>query len=281
MLARNQQKVQLDFEDNVAETLLITLYMKHLENQREGTAFHDPNATQLVNAIEYDFDKFDSSKTTHAGVIARAQHFDQVVTEFIEENQNPVVINLGCGLDSRAERISLATDQEVTFYSVDLPEVIEIREQLLKPNYNEHYIKGSILESEWLEGVISGHPESAFMICVEGVMMYLTDQQIEKAIKGFVANLKKGELLFDIVNVWMGKNSHRQDSVKKMKARFRSGFDNDDHFETYSNRLKLISSKRYKELARWNDGVNVIFRLIFNNIKRFSDSSRILHYRIQ
>lgn len=281
MLARNQQKVQLGFEDNVAETLLITLYMKHLENQREGAVFHDPNATQLVNAIEYDFDKFNSSKTTHAGVIARAQYFDQVVTEFIEANQNPVVINLGCGLDSRAERISLATDKEVTFYSVDLPEVIEIREQLLKPNYNEHYIKGSILETEWLEGVIGGHPESAFMISVEGVMMYLTEQQIEKAIKGFVTHLKKGELLFDIVNVWMGNNSHRQDSVKKMKARFRSGFDNDDYFETYSNKLKLISSKRYKELARWNDGVNVIFRLIFNNIKRFSDSSRTLHYRIQ
>lgn len=280
VLTQNSQKVKLKFDDEVAETLLITLYMKHLENQRENTSFHDPNASQLVNAIDYDFDKFRSSKATYAGVIARSLYFDQVITEFVDINQNPVVINLGCGLDSRAERISLASDAKVTFYSVDLPEVIEIREQLLKPNFNEHYINGSALETDWLEGIIKGHPDSAFIISIEGVMMYLTEQQIEKAMKGFVSKLRDAELLFDVVNVWMGNHSNVQDSVKKVKARFRSGFDDDHHFETYSKRLKLLSAKRYKELDRWNNGLNYFVRFILNNIKRFSESSRILHYQI-
>ena len=49
----------LKIEDAVSETLLITLYMRHLASNRPDPIIRDESASRLVAEIDYDFSKFD------------------------------------------------------------------------------------------------------------------------------------------------------------------------------------------------------------------------------
>ena len=63
------------------------------------------------------------------GCVVRSRYYDQRVESFIRLNARPVVVNVGCGLDTRFQRI--AERRNAVFYELDLPEVMAIREKLL------------------------------------------------------------------------------------------------------------------------------------------------------
>ena len=53
------EKIRITLKDNVAETLLIPLWMRAEESKRSDALFHDEISCKLVNSIDYDFSKFD------------------------------------------------------------------------------------------------------------------------------------------------------------------------------------------------------------------------------
>ena len=61
----------------------------------------------IVESIEYDYSKFDTAKMSEIGCAIRCRFFDDMVTEFVRNHKNPVIVNLGCGLDARCQRASI------------------------------------------------------------------------------------------------------------------------------------------------------------------------------
>ena len=122
-------KQKYEFKNVVAETLLIPLYMRAKESRRKGDAIlKDTMAEQLVNSIEYDYSQFDGAKMSEVGCVVRGKYFDDAIRRFILSHSHPVVVNVGCGLDTRYQRIG--NDQTAVFYELDLPEVIDLRRKL-------------------------------------------------------------------------------------------------------------------------------------------------------
>ena len=62
----------LKIEDAVSETLLITLYMRHLASNRPDPIIRDESASRLVAEIDYDFSKFDHAERSIIGTAIRA-----------------------------------------------------------------------------------------------------------------------------------------------------------------------------------------------------------------
>lgn len=137
-------KEKIDFQNVVAETLLIPLAMRARESRRRKKALlHDPLAERLVASIDYDYSKFGRAPMSALGCVIRSSLYDGKVQEFIRSRRNPVVVNVGCGLDTRYQRI---TDRRgALFYEMDLPEVIAVREKLIPPPEGDEY-----LVEEWV-----------------------------------------------------------------------------------------------------------------------------------
>lgn len=98
-------KKKYEFKSIVAETLLIPLYMRAKEIHRQDAILRDRQAEQLVESIEYDYSKFDGAKLSAVGCVVRGLYFDNAIRRFIATHRNPVVVNVGCGLDTRYQRI--------------------------------------------------------------------------------------------------------------------------------------------------------------------------------
>src|SRR3990172_5982599 len=51
----------------------------------------------------------------------RARKYDQFALEYLTRHPDSVIVNLGCGMDPRYQRID---DRELTFFDLDLPVMI-------------------------------------------------------------------------------------------------------------------------------------------------------------
>lgn len=94
-----------EFKSIVAETLLIPLYMRAKESRRNNPILYDKAAEWLADSLEYDYSQFDGAKLSEVGCVVRGWYFDCAVRRFIKAHSHPVVVNVGCGLDTRFQRI--------------------------------------------------------------------------------------------------------------------------------------------------------------------------------
>ncbi|MBU4190985.1 MAG: class I SAM-dependent methyltransferase, partial [Proteobacteria bacterium] len=99
------QAITTNITDAVADTLFIPLYMRCLETGRPDAIISDPDACRIVGSLDYDFSKYDKATRSQVGVCLRVKHFDGITRRFIDAHDDPVIVSIGCGLDSRANRL--------------------------------------------------------------------------------------------------------------------------------------------------------------------------------
>lgn len=80
----------------------------------------------------------------------RAKLIDDLISDCFSKNNKSIVLHLGCGLDSRYDRIK---KPDVDWYDVDFKEVIDIRKHFFLETDDYHLIPSSVTEKEWLEKV--------------------------------------------------------------------------------------------------------------------------------
>src|SRR5689334_8544522 len=111
----SSQKTQVHL-NGAQETLLITLYAKAVDKRSKNPILHDEKADEIVQQIDYDFSKMNSFGNDNL-IMVRAKQYDAWVQEFIKQSPNCVVLNLGCGLDTRVTRIN--PPATVSWFDVD------------------------------------------------------------------------------------------------------------------------------------------------------------------
>jgi O-methyltransferase involved in polyketide biosynthesis len=92
----------------VAETLLIPLYKRAMESQRPDALMKDEKAVALVTQMSYDFDQVRKIRMTEGNKVARimlTREMDRYARDFLSRHPRAVVVHIGCGLDSRFERV--------------------------------------------------------------------------------------------------------------------------------------------------------------------------------
>ncbi|PKR84429.1 class I SAM-dependent methyltransferase [Heyndrickxia camelliae] len=185
-------KVTLEKEK---ETLLITLYAKALDSHSKNSILNDKKAAELMDLMDYNFNKI-TDFGNHIMVI-RAKQFDTWVKNFLETSPNTTVLNLGCGLDTRVSRIM--PSPRVKWYDVDFPEVIEIRKEFYTNQNGYKMIASSITELDWLGQIPNDNPA---VIIAEGVLEYLTEEQVKVLFNRLTNHFPSGQLIFDVMNTF-------------------------------------------------------------------------------
>jgi O-methyltransferase involved in polyketide biosynthesis len=176
------------------ETLLITLYAKALDSRSKHSILGDRKADEMVSMIDYDFESLrDFGKGSV--MVVRAKQLDEWVREFLRSNPDAVVLNLGCGLDTRVTRIG--PSPRVSWFDVDYPDVIAERRKFYSEGEGYQMLESSVTEPGWLGKVPGGRPA---MIVAEGLLEYLTEDVVRALLNRVTDHFPRGQIVFDVMN---------------------------------------------------------------------------------
>ncbi|EPS50207.1 O-methyltransferase domain-containing protein [Clostridium botulinum A1 str. CFSAN002368] len=82
--------------------------------------------------------------------VVRAKTFDDAIKNFISKYPNSSIVNLGAGLDTTFFRVD---NENLNWYNIDLPDVIELRKKLLPESDREKCIAKSFLDISWFNDI--------------------------------------------------------------------------------------------------------------------------------
>lgn len=197
----------------VPETLLIPLYNRAMESQRPGAMVKDDKAVELVTKmradapIRIDFSRVRQIPMTELLKVMRimfTREFDRYTCDFLDRHPEAVVVHIGCGLDSRFDRVD---NGQVEWYDLDLPEVIELRRELIGDEGGRyHLLAGSMLEAAWLD-VVKAHLSRPCLFLAETVFVYFTEAQVKALVLRLRDYFPGAELVFDgwkPFEIWLG-----------------------------------------------------------------------------
>lgn len=202
----------------LSATLLIPLWAKAIEYDRPEALLEDLEAVRMMKLIDYDFDKFSSAKLSQIGCCGRARLIDNETRRFIERYPDAVVLQLGAGLDARFERLGRPN---VTWFDLDLPEVIAIRRQLL-PESKNRYLATSLFNESWMRFVAELH--KPVLLLLEGVLMYFPEAEVKAFFAAVARHLPRATVVFDILPPAAVGKSKYHDALKKMNNEARPEF---------------------------------------------------------
>lgn len=144
-------------------------------------------------------------------LILKSREFDRFTQDFLGRHPGAVVVHIGCGLDTRFERVD---NGQVEWYDLDLPEVIDLRRELIGSEAGRyHLLSGSVLEDAWLEAV-EAHRQCPFLFLAEGVFMNFTEAQVKSVVLRLKEHFPTAELAFDAYSLFM-RLAHNPRVIRK------------------------------------------------------------------
>jgi O-methyltransferase involved in polyketide biosynthesis len=237
----------------VAETYLAPLYWKAMESQRPDAMIKDEKAVALVTQMSLDFSQVREIKMNEllqAMRIIFTREMDRYARDFISHHTDAVVVHIGCGLDSRFERVD---NGRVEWYDLDLPGVIELRRKLIGDEHGRYHLLGcSVLENAWLEAV-KVHSPRPFLFLAETVFVYFTEAQVKSLVLTLRDHFPGAELVFDgwrPFEVWLG-NRYFSLSNSQFTGLLRWGFWRGQEIEGWGDPSTSLRAGGIRLLDEW------------------------------
>ena len=240
--------------DNVNKTLYIPLYGKALVSCR-GLLLRDPDAEKLWDAANMPLKGKSASKWLAYTMAMRAQVFDSWLRETL--TPDAVVLHLGCGLDSRCNRVKC----DNLWFDVDFPGVMDERKKYFAESETYRMI-GSDLRENWLASVPAG---GTALVVMEGVSMYLTAPERLALLKAVSGHFDRVHLLLDAYTVFAARATKYKNPINDVGVTVVHGFDDPKELEentgfTYVRQQDMTPGYLIDTLPRAEQG---IFRLFF------------------
>jgi methyltransferase (TIGR00027 family) len=239
--ARTQQHRPVS---GVAETLLITLYLRAMETQRPDALIKDEKAAALVARMSDVFDRprrVPMSEVNKTTIILRNREFDRFARDFLAQHPGGVVVHIGCGLDSRFDRVD---DGRVEWFDLDFPHVIELRRKLLGGEAKRYHLLGcSVFDDAWLDAV-SENRRRPFLFLAEGVSMYCEEAQVKQLVMTLRDRFPGSEFVFDAFSPLHILASNLKIPAVTLDVRFRWGLWRGQKIEGWGKGIRLLDEWR-------------------------------------
>ncbi len=254
--------------DSVNKTLYIPLWGKAYVSSR-GILLTDPDAEVIWEAEGFPLKGKAASKWLAYSMGIRAAVFDS----WLRENLTPdaVVLHLGCGLDSRCNRVSCKNN----WYDVDFPQVIEERSRYFSESDNYRMIRCD-LRGDFLAEIPAG---GTAIVVMEGVSMYLTQSERLALLQRLSGHFDQVRLLLDSYTVFAAKATRYKNPINDVGVTEVHGFDDPRELETagfvFRSAHDMNPEDLIRQLPRKDQG---IFRLVYGG-KLAQKICRLYEYR--
>jgi len=274
--------------NDVSETAFLTLYAHAKDAQTAAPILADNSSVKTFQMLKEKLEK--SGKVLHKKMLSgkidkksvvhiaiRAKKYDEYITDFIEKYPDASIVNIGCGLDHRFERID---NGRIEYYDLDLPDIINIKQQFFKETDRYQMISQSVLEFNWMEKIKS----KEVLFVAEGVFMYLQEEDVKSLFLALQENFPGSEMVCEVFNsIWLRKRWKKMMEVKLQKeldlgkdAMFHFGIRDSDEIESWSDGLKLLGDWSYFD----SDEKKLGYMRMFRNIKFFRKTQWTVQYQI-
>lgn len=185
----------------VSETALLTLNGRAHQARHQDAIIDDPMAIRLVDAIDFDFDKFGRRKGQEMAL--RSLAFDRATTRYLMRYPKATVVALAEGLQTSFWRLDASVpDAEFLWITVDLEPIIDLRERLLPSSPRIANLAQSALDYTWMDAVDTSH---GVFITAEGLLMYLQPDEAMGLIAECARRFPGGQMIFDLPPVMVKK----------------------------------------------------------------------------
>lgn len=188
--------------EGVSATTLWTLHYRGTEAKRSDGVIRDPWAVTMLDTIDYDYLKFGKPNQSHA---LRACAFDTEVADYLSTHPKASVVALADGLQSSLQRLDRkGVADELTWYSIDLPPVMDLRRTLLPADKRVVELAQSALDRSWMDRVDA---TDGVFITAEGLLMYLEPEDSLGLIRDCAQRFPGGRMMFDSIPPLLSKRA--------------------------------------------------------------------------
>lgn len=244
----------------VSESLFIPLYCRAIETQSRQPIICDNKAVEIVGQLDPGFRESENKlyrtlaeRKLHdklpITMSLRTRRFDKYVLDFLAGYDNPLVVNMGCGLDTRFGRVD---NGGLIWYDLDFPEVIDVKDMFIKETDRYRFIRSSVLEFQWMDG-LKGMKDHNFLFLAEGLFMYLNPEDVRELVLELQRNFPGAELVCEVTNKYwvskMQKGYYKRKFQRKLHLRddaaFRFGISKSSELESWNKGIEFLGDWTY------------------------------------
>jgi methyltransferase (TIGR00027 family) len=238
----------------VSRTAILALTCRAVESEKKNPVFNDRMAVLCLERLmsispDKEKNRIMKWKKMYAGISAHdakarvltARNFDSIASLYITNNPGCTVVNLACGFDTRFWRIE---HKNCTYIELDLPEVIELKREILKDHLDYELIGCSVLDTSWIDRVTS-NGNSNFLLLAEALFYYLPKQDVTRILRVIAQRFRRSQLVLDMApdkytkGIWK-RMIQLESRVWDIDVSFVSGINNPYEIESYGNGFKVI-----------------------------------------
>lgn len=276
---------------NVSSTLLLTLYSHAMESQSKNPILKDPEAEAIAKRVNSYLEQSPNKmmnklakgklrKDLIVHIAVRAKQYDGYAKAFLADNPDGVIVSLGCGLDTRFSRID---NGDVLFYDLDLPEVIEIKKNLVAENDRYKFIGCSVLDYSWMDEIETLNKPVLFI--AEGLLMYLPQKEVQALVVEMDHRFPNSELVCEVVHVKYTKGFYGKVTDFKFQKElhlgegitYGFGLNYSEEMEEWAEGIKFIDEWCYFDSTEKKIG----WMRMLGRFKTFRNTQWTVRYRLE
>jgi O-methyltransferase involved in polyketide biosynthesis len=205
------------------------------QSLRRLTDLASESEKKTIQKIKKMYGKY--SKKEAQSLVERVSSIDRIINNYILINQDSTVINIACGFDTRYWRLDR---RDCTYIELDLPEVIDQKNELLGDQINYKMISSSVLNFDWIDEVTK-EGNSNFVLVMEGLLMYFEEEDVKKLLGAISERFSNSLLVTDALDKKLTEGLYKKigDWSSKLLLGFELGwnfgFEKAEDIETYGN----------------------------------------------
>ena len=192
--------------NEVNKTLFIPLYGKS-QVSKKGIILHDPTAEKIWEEEGFPMHGKSKSKWLAYNMAMRARVFDDWTEKMLREHEGAIVLHIGCGLDSRCIRIN---EPYSNWIDGDFPDVIDVRKKYYQESERYHMISFDATKPENVFALPDGERG---IVILEGISMYLTNEQVNAFFQALAKKYSSLHILMDVYTMFGAKASKYKNPV--------------------------------------------------------------------
>ena len=271
-------RIQVDALRGVSETLLIPLVMRAQEARRRDAILADQAAVRLLERIDYDSSHFSGDWASQVGVAIRGRIIDDIVAEFRGRHPEAAVVNLGCGLCTRFDRMDDGLLDR--WVEVDVPEVSAVWHSAFVGCDRRRFIAASAYGFEWVSDVLRIADGRPLIFVAEGLTMYFAEAENRTLLQTIARHFPGAEVVIEIFGSMLAGYSHLHPTARHFDVSFKWGLDRPEDLNGWGTGLAVASTAYLFDYYPFRWGQYSWFRY-FPSLRRMAGIVRLAPTRAQ
>jgi O-methyltransferase involved in polyketide biosynthesis len=236
-------KEQITTLEGVPKTLLLPLFGRAKYTLEGSPLIKDEKAVEIAQRLDFDFEKLSEQIGENAGIwwAVRAYQIDKALNQFLKENPKATVVNLGAGLDTSFYRHDNGL---LKWIDIDLPEVIDLRKQLLPEEDRVIQVAKSALDYSWID-LLTDAKDGVFIIA-GGLLFYFLPDEVKGLLVELAERCPGAQIIFDVISPKGLEQANKLVASAGMaSARLQWGVRSAAEITAWSSKIQVVSAKPY------------------------------------